>query len=108
MHEEIIKNKYLTGKGTVRYRYLMIPVPPFSALLGRIAGTGLRHADVAHEMGLNPTAFSAILNGRRKAPADFEAQCERALLEALKARAKQASKQLREEQAKQRELGGAV
>ena len=75
---------------------------------GRIAEVGARKADLARLLGLDASAFSAILNGRRIPPVDFESQVERALLQALKARAKQATRQLREEQAKQRVLGGVA
>ena len=43
-----------------------------SKLLGRIAELGVRKSDVAKQLGLDATAFSAILNGRRTPPADFE------------------------------------
>ena len=57
----------------------MIPGRPFRTLLSRIAGAGLRHADVAQQLGLDPTAFSAILNGRRTPPADFARRVTAAL-----------------------------
>ena len=39
----------------------------------------MRKSDVAQQLGLDPTAFSAILNGRRTPPADFARRVTAAL-----------------------------
>ena len=57
----------------------MIPDTPFRTLLGRIAELGVRKSDVAKQLGLDPTAFSAILNVRRTPPADFARRVTAAL-----------------------------
>ncbi len=45
----------------------------------RIAEVGVLHADVAAELHLHPSAFSAILSGRRRPPDGFEARVSQAL-----------------------------
>ena len=46
---------------------------------GRIAEAGVRKADLARELGIDASAFSAVLNGRRMPPADFERRVTAAL-----------------------------
>ena len=73
-----------------------------SKILGRIAEIGVRKSDVAKQLGLDPTSFSAILNGRRTPPGDFERRVT-ATLDRLE-RAEQAA-----DKARQKVLGkGAV
>ena len=63
-------------------------------LRARIAELGVRHGDVAHALGLHISQFSAYMNGRIPAPADFEANVTAALdrLEAAE-RAAQAARE---------------
>ena len=46
---------------------------------GRIAEVGVRKADLARELGIDASAFSAVLNGRRTPPEGFEARVTAAL-----------------------------
>ena len=46
---------------------------------GRIAEVGVRKADLARELGIDASAFSAVLNGRRTRPADFARRVTAAL-----------------------------
>ena len=75
-----IHGKIIVDKG---YTSAYIPVvnirTRIAPLRGRIAELGVRKSDVAKQLGLDPTAFSAILNGRRTAPADFERRVTAAL-----------------------------
>jgi hypothetical protein len=48
-------------------------------LRARIAAAGVKHVDIAQQTGMNPTAISAILSGRRKMPKRFEARLLRAV-----------------------------
>ena len=48
-------------------------------LRARIAASGVKHVDIAQQTGMNPTAISAILSGRRKMPKRFEARLLRAV-----------------------------
>ena len=48
-------------------------------LRARIAAAGVKHVDIAQLTGMNPTAISAILSGRRKMPKRFEARLLRAV-----------------------------
>ena len=86
----------------------MIPESSFRTLLGRIAELGVRKSDVAQQLGLDPTAFSAILNGRRTPPADFGPRVT-AALDRLE-RAEQAADKARQRVLKRpaKELGGAA
>ncbi len=45
----------------------------------RIVELGVRQADLAQVLGVDPTQLSAILNERRKPPADFVAKAKAAL-----------------------------
>ena len=72
-----------------------------ASIRARIAELGVRHAAVAHELGIHPTLLSTILNGHRTPPADFERRVT-AALDRLE-RAERAA-----EQARQRVLGGAA
>ena len=48
-------------------------------LRGRIAELGVRHVDVAMHLKMQPSLLSAILHGRRPAPADSEERVGTAL-----------------------------
>ena len=48
-------------------------------LRARIAELGVRHADVALQLGVHPSLLSAVLNGRRTPPEGFEAKVTAAL-----------------------------
>ena len=48
-------------------------------LRARIAAAEVEHVDIAQLTGMNPTAISAILSGRRKMPKRFEARLLRAV-----------------------------
>ena len=78
-----------------------------SGIRGRIAELGVRHADVARELGIDASAFSAVLNGRRTPPADF-ARRVTAALDRLE-RAEQAADKARLKELRRpvKEVGGA-
>lgn len=61
-------------------------------LRGRIAESGVYKVELARVLGIHPTQLSAILHGRRSAPAGFEARVTAALdrLEAAEAAAEEA------------------
>ena len=46
---------------------------------GRMAEIGVTQQDLADHLGINPTLMNHILNGRRPAPPDFEANATAAL-----------------------------
>lgn len=66
----------------------------YRSVQARIAEIGVRHADVAAQLGMHPSALSAILGGHRKPPADFEGRVS-AALDLLEA-AEQAASEARE------------
>ena len=51
----------------------------YRSVQARIAGIGVAHAEVAAHMGLHPSALSAILHGRRRAPKGFDRRITEAL-----------------------------
>ena len=77
------------------------------SLRARIAELGVRHADVASQLGVHPSLLSAILNGRREPPEDFEARVT-AALDTLE-QAERAADTARQKVLKRapKELGGA-
>ena len=74
---------------------------------GRIAEVGVRKADLARELGIDASAFSAVLNGRRTPPADFERRVTAALNRLEKA--ERAADKARQKELRRpvKELGGA-
>ena len=58
--------RFLTGKTQATIR-------------NRMWAAGLRHADVACRLGMDPSRFSRILNGREKAPEQFEQDVRQAV-----------------------------
>ena len=69
---------------------------PYPKIRGRMAEIGITQADLAMRIGIHATLLNAILNGRRPAPADFEARAKAALdcLEAAEKAAQAARKRV--------------
>ncbi len=72
----------------------MITSKDMLEIRGRIAGIGLRHADVAKQMGMHESLLSAILRGRRSMPDGFKERIQ-AALDRLE-QAEQAAREARE------------
>ena len=50
-----------------------------AGIRARIAELGVRHADVANQLRMHPSALSAILRGRRRPPEGFGAKVDATL-----------------------------
>ena len=59
-------------------------------LRGRIAEIGIRHANLSKLIGIHPTLFSAIINGRRAAPKGFTERAH-SLLDSVEAASREAN-----------------
>ena len=56
-----------------------LPIKKHTKLLGRISELGLRQADLAAYIEMNPTTLNAILRGRRPTPENFESYISKTL-----------------------------
>ena len=56
-----------------------LPIKKHTKLLGRISELGLRQADLAAYLEMNPTTLNGILNGRRPTPENFESHISKTL-----------------------------
>ena len=56
-----------------------LPIKKHTKLLGRVSELGLRQADLAAYLEMNPTTLNGILNGRRPTPENFESHISKTL-----------------------------
>ena len=67
------------GEETKQEVPMGLPIKKHTKLLGRISELGLRQADLAAYLEMNPTTLNGILNGRRPTPENFVSHISKTL-----------------------------